>query len=162
MSKVRDVDHGARALKARLRKELPRANVGVFGANASGKHEGTSRTVGEIAAAHEFGLGNVPQRSWLRGTMATRRAQIAVALREICIAAIKGKGDASNMMAQLAQAAAGWCKERIASGIAPELSPRYLPRKLAKYPGATTPLIASGQLRGSIAGELVSGGGKKR
>lgn len=162
MARVQDTDHGARALRARLRKELPRAHVGVFGANASAKHEDSSRTVGEIAAAHEFGLGSVPQRSWLRGTMAARRTQVAAALREICVATIKGKGDAANMMAQLAQAAAGWCKERIASGIAPELSPRYLPRKLAKYPGATTPLIASSQFRGSIAGELVSGGGKKK
>jgi hypothetical protein len=156
VAKVEDTDHGAKALKKRLRKELPKAIVGVYGERASGKHEG-GRTNGEIAAAHEFGLGTVPMRSWLRGTMAEHRQQISAALQAICVATIKGKADAPQMMAQLAQAAAGWCKERIALGIAPELSARYLPRKLAKYPGATTPLIASGQMRGSIAGELEAG-----
>ncbi len=161
MAKVEDTDHGAKVLKARLRRELPRAVVGVYGEKASAKHEG-GRTNGEIAAAHEFGLGTVPMRSWLRGTMDEHRAQITAALQAICVATIKGKADAPQMMAQLAQAAAGWCKERIASGIAPELSPNYLPRKLAKHPGATTPLIASGQMRQSIAGELVPAkGGKK-
>jgi len=161
--RVKDFDNGAKALKARMRRLLPRGVVGIYGERASAKPpEGKGRTVGEIAAAHEFGLGTVPMRSWLRATMAARTKQVSAALQEICVATIKGKGDAPQMMAQLAQAAAGWCKERIASGIAPELSARYLPRKLAKYPGATTPLIASGQMRQSIAGELVSGGGKKK
>lgn len=165
MSRVRDTDHGAKALKKRLRKELPRAVVGVYGERAGAKYEESNRTVGEIAAAHEFGLGTVPVRSWLRATMAAHRQQISGALEAICVATITrariGPSRAPQMMAQLAQAAAGWCKERIAAGIAPELSARYLPRKLAKYPGATTPLIASSQFRQSIAGELEAPKGKR-
>lgn len=157
--KVRDVDHGAKELRGRLRRGVPRGRVGVYGDKASAAaKDAPGRTVGEIAAAHEFGLGAVPMRSWLRGTMDQRRSQISSALAEIVIAVISRKRGAPNVaaekMAQLTQAAAGWCRERIAAGIAPALSERYLPRKLRKYPGATTPLIASGQMRQSIAGEI--------
>lgn len=153
MVSVRDKDGGAKALKARLKKGIPSGRVGVYGDLAAQKHKDSDgATVGEIAAAHEFVIG---PRMWLRGTMQERKAQIERALVVIGSTAIRETTEAATgLMKQLTLAAAGWCQERIAQGIPPALDPAYLKRKLKKYPGATTPLIASGQFRQSIAGEV--------
>ncbi len=152
MVKVTDKDHGAKALVARLQKAIPSGRVGVYGDLAAQKHKDSPRaTVGQIAAHHEFA-----GRSWMRSTLAERRDQITRGLGKVCLAAFNGKDDPAQMMRQLALAAAGWCKERITAGIPPALKEPYLSRKLAKYPGATTPLIASSQMLGSITGDLES------
>lgn len=154
MVKVTDKDQGYTALLGRLKKGLPSGKVGVYGDLAAQKHKDSPRaTVGQIAAAHEFGLGP-PQRSWMRRTLAEHEEQIKRGLGKICIAQLSGEGDPAQMMQQLTLAAAGWCKETITRGIPPALSAEYLKRKLAKYPGATTPLIASSQMLGSITGEV--------
>lgn len=59
-----------------------------------------------------------------------------------------------RLLAQTGQYVAGLMRQRISAGISPALSPRYLKRKLARYPGATTPLIASGQLWASIGAQV--------
>jgi hypothetical protein len=155
MVTVRDADNGAKALKARLKKGLPSGVVGVYGDLAAQKHKDSPRAaVGQIAAAHEFGLGYAPMRSWMRRTFTEHKEQVTRGLEKICVAAITGESDPRLMMQQLTLAAAGWCKQTIIAGIPPALKPDYLKRKLARYPGATTPLIASGQMLGSIAGEV--------
>jgi hypothetical protein len=152
--KVTDKDNGAKAMIARIRKGIPSGRVGVYGDLAAQKHKDSPRaTVGQIAAAHEFGLGP-PQRSWMRRTLTEHQDQIRRGLEKICVASVTGEGDPVQMMRQLTLAAAGWCKETITRGIAPALSAEYLKRKLARYPGATTPLIASSQFLGSITGEV--------
>lgn len=154
MVTVKDTDNGAKALIARMRKGLPSGRVGVYGDLAAQKHKDSPRaTVGQIAAAHEFGVV-VPKRSWMRSTIAAHEDQIKRGLEKICLAQLSGSGDPAQMMRQLTLAAAGWCKETITAGIPPALSEAYLKRKLAKYPGATTPLIASSQFLGSITGEV--------
>lgn len=153
MVTVRDTDRGMKALLARMGKELPTGRVGVYGDLAAQKHKDSPRaTVGEIAAAHEFGAG-VPLRSWMRAPIKAHEDAIAKGLIQVGAAMFRG-GNPEQMMRQLVLRAVGWCKEAITAGISPPLSARYLPRKLAKYPGATTPLIASSQFLGSIAGEV--------
>jgi hypothetical protein len=90
----------------------------------------------------------------MRRTLTEHQDQIRRGLEKICVASVTGEGDPVQMMQQLTFAAAGWCKETITRGIAPALSAAYLKRKLARYPGATTPLIASSQMLGSITGEV--------
>lgn len=145
-------DNGWRALQARLSRTRPRVKVGIFGDAAAAKaNDSKTATVGQIANAHEHGLG-VPRRSWLGDTVDANQADILAGLRKGATAVIKSKdpGLEVKLLAQTGAHIAGLAKERIASGIAPALSERYLERKLRKYPGATTPLIASGQMRGAI------------
>jgi hypothetical protein len=158
---VKDTDNGLKALKARLKAGIPAGRVGVYGDLAAQKHkDGNGATVGQIAAAHEFGLGTAPMRPWMRGTLEAHKDQIAHGLTKIVAAQITNEGNPSQMMQQLVLAMAGWCKQTIVAGVAPALgtvsegAKRYLKKKLERYPGATTALIASGQFLSSIAGEV--------
>jgi hypothetical protein len=143
-------------LKARLDKTRPRVKVGIFGEAAAVKHGKT--TVGQIGNAHEHGLG-VPRRSFVADTVNANEVDIVAGLRKAAAMVLDPKAPAGlevKLLAQTGQHIAGLMRQRISSGIAPALSARYLRRKLARYPGATTPLIASGQMWGAI-GSAVEG-----
>ncbi len=152
-------DRGWTRLKARLVRDAPAVKVGIFGDAAAAKANDSDKTVGQIANAHEHGLG-VPERSWMRGTVDANQKDILQGLRRAARAVLSPsapRGAEVKLLDQVGQHIAGLMRQRISSGIAPALSERYLPRKLAKYPGATTPLIASGQMWGAI-GAMVEGG----
>lgn len=146
-------DKGWEKLKKRLAQTRPKVKVGIFGEAAAARaNDAPGATVGQIANAHEHGLG-VPQRSWCAGTIDTNLPAIMAGLRKGAAAVLDPKapeGLEMKLLAQTGQHVAGLMRQRISSGISPALSPRYLTRKLKKYPGATTPLIASGQMWGAI------------
>lgn len=147
-------DNGAAQLLERIKKPIPTMRVGVYGELALQEHKDSPGvTVGEIAASHEFGLGP-PQRSFIREPVAAHDAEIKRGLRAVADAALTGDAEPVQVMNQLGLVIAGFSQQAIADGISPELSPNYLPIKLAKHPGATTPLIASGQMRQSITHEV--------
>ncbi len=152
-------DKGWRLLKAKLDKNYPRVKVGIFGAAAAEAHKDSDgASVGQIAAAHEHGLG-VPRRSWCGDTIDANQADIHAGLRVLAREVLDPKVPVARhyqALAQTGQHIAGLMRQRISAGISPALSPRYLPRKLARHPGATTPLIASGQMWGAI-GSVVEG-----
>jgi hypothetical protein len=157
---VRDVDKGAREFLKRIARGQLTVRVGVFGDAAAEKHKDGDATVGQIANAHEHGLGP-PERSWLRGTVDENRSKIDAALQKAAEQVfIKRTLTADQALQQIGEGVAGMCKQRIADGVPPALgwsegSKRYLRRKLLAYPGATTALIASGQFRGSITAAVV-------
>jgi hypothetical protein len=148
-SSVTDVDRGFKALLKRLG---PKASlrVGIFGDLAAQRAiDGNGATVGDIANAHEFGLGNVPPRSWLRDTITAEAPAIKTAIERAAKAVVDGMAP-ERALDLLGFGVVGKIQARMSAGIPPALSPNYLPRKLAKFPGATTPLIASGQMRQSV------------
>ena len=153
---MRQTDHGAKALFATIRATRGLSvRVGVIGDRALEIHEGTDLTIGDIANAHEFGVGHVPERSWLRETIDANKARIQKGLQRQAALVASGKMTPRLALGRTGAFIAGLCQQRIADGIAPPLSEKYLPRKLAKFPGAETPLIASGQFRSSITSEVV-------
>jgi hypothetical protein len=114
----------------------------------------------EIGAIHEFGAGNVPERSFLRATVDLHQKKyqryLTKGLRREVMQAAAGK-QASGESITLKRAglmAEGDIKKRIASGINPPLSPITIARKKS-----SVPLIDTGQLRASIASELRKGRG---
>jgi len=74
-----------RGWKARLKAMEPaRVRVGIFGAAAKVVHEGSNRTLGEIAEAHELGVpGRLPQRSFVGSCVEARRKEIERKLLEV-------------------------------------------------------------------------------
>ncbi len=148
-------DRGAKDFLKRLAKQVS-VRVGVFGDAAAEKHkDGNGATVGQIANAHEFGLGP-PARSWARGTIDANKSKIEGALiKAFENVIIKRTMTMDQAMLQIGLGVAGLAQERVTSNIPPALSPRYLKRKLLAYPGATTALIASGQFRASITALVV-------
>ncbi len=150
--RVRVVDKGAARLLRMVRKAnaQPAVRVGVFGDNAAQKHADSGATMGDIANAHEFGAG-VPRRSWLRDTLDQNRPTIHRNIQRAAREVFHGRLKDFQALELIGLSVQGMIQQRIAQGIAPGLSARYLKRKLLKYPGAETPLIASGQFRGSIS-----------
>lgn len=154
---VKDVDRGAKRLLALIKDANKKALVvGVFGDKAlTAAQGGSGLTVGEVAAAHEFAIPAGQPRSWLRSTLDENASSIASGMGKLYKKVVDGKMTPEEALNLTGLAVVGKIQQRIATGIPPELSPEYLPRKLAEYPGKTTPLEASGQFRGSITAAVV-------
>jgi hypothetical protein len=154
---VSDVDRGARALVRLVKRANGSAlKVGVFGDNAQQSAEGGGGlTVGELAAAHEFSIPEGNPRSWLRATLDQQGPALLRGIGKLYQEVLKKRMLPEQALRLTGLAIVGKIQQRIADGIAPDLDEDYLRRKLDRYPGATTPLIASGQFRGSITSDVV-------
>jgi hypothetical protein len=154
--RLRTVDKGARALLKRLGEKPLRVKVGVFGdVGAQAATDGNGLTVGEVADMHEHHIPAGAPRAPIRRTVDAHESEIRTALKRGAAAVFKGQLTAHQALDLIGFKIVGWIQQEIANGIAPPLSASYLPRKLRKYPGATVPLIASGQLRRSYAHAVV-------
>lgn len=170
--KVVSKDRGyKKALKRILKQEPKDVSIGIFSGDAEKMHtpkeEQFSRvyfdeelgiftranpkpppapiTVGEIAEIHEFGLGHVPQRSFIRGWVDENPGKIRLAMTRQMEGVIKGKYDKAKAMSRFGLWAVGQIQKRMANGISPPLHPVTILRK-----GSSVPLIDTGQLRASV------------
>lgn len=145
--RIREVDHGAKALFERVAKMKKGAvDVGIFAELGSAqKSKGaTGLTVLDVAAFHEFGLG-VPERSFLRGYVDENQARIRGMIKSIATLIEQGKLDQNVALERLGMTIVGEIQKRIAQGIPPPNAPSTIAQK-----GSSTPLIDTGQLRSSI------------
>ncbi len=166
MAKVTDKDNGAKALLNRARKKGGGPNgrhtlrVGVYGDAAAAEHADyggqAGKTTGEIAEIAEFGLGNNPERSWLRAYVDENQEDILQKLNKLAEGIARGDLTHEDALTLLGHDVVGQIQQRIASGIQPPKSAAWL-AKLASlgHGGKTTPLIVSGQFRQSIASEVL-------
>lgn len=143
--KVVDRDRGWNRVKRELKKGRVEVTVGVQGRAADAPHGADGKlTNADIAAINELGLG-VPERSFLRATLDANRARYIKLLKGVGDAAVAGKATLEQGAALVGEIAVGDVKQAIADGIPPPNAPSTIQRK-----GSSTPLIASGQMRGSI------------
>lgn len=153
---VKDTDKGWKAMRARVAKSAGGNTlaVGILGDDVGKPHrpeEGepaSDITIGEIGEVHELGLGNNPVRSWLRGYVDGNSAQIEKKIDRIAQAVIKGTLTKEEGLNLLGLDIVGGIQKRISDGIMPQVTAKHQARKGA---GKTTPLINSGQFRGSIS-----------
>lgn len=151
MSRVTVKDHGAKALLERAHKLAAGRVVRVGVLDDAPKREGEgeggtgSQSLLEVAAQHEFGAGKIPQRSFIRGTVEAKGAEIADLQVSLAGRVLKGKLEPDQALEQLGMKVVGMVQTRIAAGIAPALHPDTIEKK-----GSSTPLIDTGQLRSSI------------
>lgn len=151
--RIKDKDKGYKKLFADLTKQISNeVSVGVFDAEASEAHDGGALTVGEIAEIHEYGLGNVPERSFIRGWFDENPGKIKLALARLTASYVEGKRTKAQALELFGQWAVGQIQARIAQGISPELKPATVSRK-----GSSVPLIDTGQLRASITYQVENG-----
>lgn len=163
--KVSITDKGLkRSVEAFFGKNYSTVKVGVFGdkgdAEVSDKDGApTNLTVSALAAIHEFGGGNVPERSFIRSYFDGRGEQLRGMLGKLmetamraAIAAGRPITDADRMrvLNRLGLKMQTDIQMRISAGdITPPLDPKTIARK-----GSSTPLIDTGQLRSSITYEV--------
>jgi phage gpG-like protein len=135
--------------------------VGVIGdaADAPAEDDGDDEiTVGRIAGVHEFGAAIqtrfgvilIPERSFIRSTMADERPALSSLIGRLAGRVIDGKLTEAGALGQLGARIAAQMQRRIARGIPPPNAPSTIARK-----GSSKPLIDTGRLRSSITWAVV-------
>lgn len=153
-SRVTQRDRGARALVKAVRDASAGLKVGLVGDAAfAAAHDAPGLTVAQLGEIHEYGIG-VPERSFVRATIDAQTPQLFAMIREGTTAIAKGRATPAIVLNRVGAHIAGLIQAAMSEGIPPALSAAYLARKLRKYPGAETPLIASGQMRQAVTWKL--------
>lgn len=112
-------------------------------------------TMAELGEIFEFGLGNNPERSWLRGYVDENEIKILQKVKRVSEQVYQGKTSPQDAMNLLGLSVVGGIKRRIQASIPPPLAASTLKKK---GPTKTTPLIDSGQWIGSITHEVQTRG----
>ncbi|NIR31645.1 MAG: hypothetical protein GWN84_20505 [Gammaproteobacteria bacterium] len=146
--KVVDRDRGWGRVKRELRKGRVEVAVGIQGPAAVAPRSEGKLTNAEIGAINEFGLGP-PERSFLRATLDAERRKYIQLLKGVGDAAVAGKTSLEQGARLVGEIAVGDVKQTIADGVPPPNAPSTIERK-----GSSTPLIDTGQLRGSITSKV--------
>jgi hypothetical protein len=104
-------------------------------------------TMAELGEIFEFGLGNNPERSWLRGYIDENDIKIKQKILRVSEKVYQGEMSPQDGMNLLGLSVVGGIKRRIQAFIPPPLAASTLAKK---GPEKTTPLIDSAQWIGSI------------
>lgn len=117
-----------------------------------GEAEGSTITLAELAAIHEYGSPTIPSRSFIAGTFMIRRAnELASTCARLCREVVTKGMPAQRALQLLGQWAAKEVKSTFTEiDIPPPLAPATIRAK-----GSSRPLIDTGQLRNSITYAVV-------
>jgi len=110
-------------------------------ANSNNYPDGTS--VIEVGIVHEFGIGKVPQRSFLRATLQIKKRNYKALFKKLSKQMVVGKIDKAQALGLMGAQFQADIIDRISTGIPPELKIRE-----------GTALIDTGHLRQSITFEV--------
>lgn len=148
MSVVIDRDRGFRAMLRRMLRirHGPSVTVGVQGSDAAEDRDGITNA--ELATIHEFGApgANIPQRSFIRGTVDRERQKIQRLLDRAVRSGVS-RGDVLRQLGIVGEAVKGEMVRTIDQTIG--LAPNTLATEAAK--GSTKPLIDIGVLKAAIS-----------
>lgn len=120
--------------------------VGVIGARADEQHQKDEATVAEVATWNHFGTDTIPARPFLTIALERHKAEIAHIQKRLARGLVEGKLELDQALGLLGETVVNAVKQTIADGVSPPNSQRTIERK-----GSATPLIDTGQLRGSIS-----------
>lgn len=113
-------------------------------------HEPSGLPLSELGAIHEFGLGEIPERSFLRGAVINGTKEIKKNFEILAKNSLDG-ASATNSMEKFALFGQGLVQEYISEGTK-NFTPLDTPRK----DGSSNPLNDTGALRQGIIGVVVS------
>lgn len=152
MSRVEDKDLGLNRIIRTLNKDLDGVvvKVGVQAKDKAvrrgkgGSIRNTDQPLAVIAAIHEFGLGDMPQRSFLRSAYDENLPMIDKMIQCVANGAVFGLGT-NAALNQLGNVVQGMVQRKIVDGPFVPNSPATIKRKKS-----SRPLIDTGHLRQSI------------
>lgn len=152
MSRVEDKDLGFNRIIRTLNKDLDGVvvKVGVQAKDKAvrrgkgGSIRNTDQPLAVIAAIHEFGLGDMPQRSFLRSAYDENLPMIDKMIQRVANGAVFGLGT-NAALNQLGNVVQGMVQRKIVDGPFVPNSPATIKRKKS-----SRPLIDTGHLRQSI------------
>lgn len=152
---VTSVDKGMNAIVANLKKlASKKVFVGVQSkerphrrkrkGEPASEDNSNPMNLAQIAAIHEFGLGKMPQRSFLRSAMDENKDKLAQMSAQVVKNVTKG-ADPVQQMNTVGMVAQGMVQKKIVTGPFTPNSPATIKAK-----GSSRPLIDTGHLRQSI------------
>lgn len=147
-ARIVDRDHGYKALVKRIKSaaEEQVVTVGIHSAEGGAPAEsGDGISVLEVATIQEFGLGNVPARSFVRAWADEQKGENEAILKKLAESVVKGQNTTHSALDKAGLVFVASMRQRVRGGIPPALHPTTIARK-----GSSTPLIDTGQLVGSI------------
>lgn len=120
------------------------------------KHEGDGVSLVNIATWNEYGTanGHIPERSFMRGTYANGKEEIASVQRRAAKGVASGQFTIQTGLTIIGQKFQAMVRKRISSSIPPPNAPSTIAKK-----GSSTTLIDTGQLRQAINYEVKKRGG---
>lgn len=142
---VVDRDLGYKALLKRVARMAKAKAVLTVGIHDDAGSTGSGLAVATVATFHEFGLGNNPERSFLRSWFDAKQGDIAKQMTASEKAVVKGTLTQDQAIERLGLRFVAEIQAKIASGIPPANADSTVARK-----GSSTPLVDSGQLKSSI------------
>lgn len=161
MSRVEDKDLGLNRIIRTLNKDLDGVvvKVGVQAKDKAvrrgkgGSIRNTDQPLAVIAAIHEFGLGDMPQRSFLRSAYDENLPMIDKMIQRVANGAVFGLGT-NAALNQLGNVVQGMVQRKIVDG-------PFVPNSAAtiKRKKSSKPLIDTGHLRQSIRYVIEKKGG---
>lgn len=160
MSRVEDKDLGLNRIIRTLNKDLDGVvvKVGVQAKDKAvrrgkgGNIRNTDQPLAVIAAIHEFGLGGMPQRSFLRSAYDENLPTIDKMIQRVANGAVFGFGT-NAALNQLGNVVQGMIQRKIVDGPFKPNAPATIKRKKS-----SRPLIDTGHLRQSIRYVIEKGG----
>ncbi len=140
---------GGGKLDELVRRMKDRGGAVLVGVPAGAESQG--QPLVQVGAVHEFGspARGIPERSFLRSTMAERRANFVRLNRKNLRLLVRGETDEARALGELGEYATGQVKRRFVVGPFVPLKASTIARK-----GSSKPLIDTGALRQSIAWEI--------
>lgn len=139
-----DKDRGYKALVKRVIKMARSEAILTVGIHDDAGTTG-GLAVATVASFHEFGMGNNPERSFLRSWFDEKKSDIADMMTKSEKAVYKGDITQEQALERLGLRFAAEVQGKIVGGIPPANAESTVARK-----GSSTPLIDSGHLRSSI------------
>lgn len=146
------------AYRLELEDAFAQVRVGILPREAEQPHPNSGLTIGEIAAIHEFGLGHVPERSFVRDFVDEQEDAIKFLMSSLVSQYAEGKLTMPQACAKLGEFLAEGMKARMDEGIAPALLDATIRRKES---GSSVPLEDTRTLRDAISYEYTTRRGKK-
>ena len=113
-------------------------------------HNPSDKMLSELGAIHEFGLHGIPERSFLRGSVFSKKEEIGKQLGSIAKKVSKGD-DPLPLMNRFALWGEGIVKEYISNG-----EENFVPLAHPRKDGSKNPLNDTGALKQGIIGVVVS------
>jgi hypothetical protein len=165
VKRVRVTTKGFRDLERRVRKlcDGQHVKIGVLASSGGGEasDEGDGDlTVAEVAQLHEYGEGDLQERSFIRATLRAREAEIGALVARLTGPALEGKITPERVLDLVGGYCAGEIKRFIASNqVKPptgEAARIAKNRRAGKADGAASvTLVDRGQLYNAVSHEVV-------
>lgn len=157
---TRVIDRGAKRILREIDylKKKPYIKIGINqnefkqAKEVSEGEKSSPYTLGQVAAAHEFGTKNnrPPQRSFIRSTTDKKRSEWRKITIQLKSKIFMGLMTVSQALDVIGLKFTSDMQSTIQSGIKPTLAKSTLKKKTVRGKVGTTPLIDTGQLIGAI------------